>query len=648
MRLNVTLFALVIFLTSLSGDDEKVAASFSFDSFVVEATPVLEGVSLSTDSTLLNTVGAEQITALGASDLAGALRRVPGVTVSRFNNVGAFGGGDGGAVFIRGHGSGRPGAEITTMVDGIQRFNGIWTHPLLDMVSVDIARRIEVYKSPQPVLFGNMAFGAVNIVPKETESEGRSTRIFGSGGKHETFTALAENGHSAGDVRSWFTLSHRQSGGHRDNADGEVNNLYAKIGYTIDRHWDASVLINHQTALAHDPRAIYAQQIPIVERYETSSTFLVGTVSHQHGSMSGFVKGYLENGETEWLQFDNAPPPPVGEAFTNVSGFKNYGIKAQELIETEDGPAITAGWDLQFYGGSIRDIYESSSAANDIQPERRLRNNAFYTSIAWELDYAGGALTPSAGVRYNFAKDFEDEFGTQAGVTYKRGDTMLYANFARAFNYAGLYAAIFSDRWSGFGVPPDSWRNLDAETLLHYEIGAARQISRRARVTVSFYYDDVQDALRIDSPPPPVTITNTGDYRVFGTELFAFITPVENLELFVGGVYQDPDPADVPNSPEWSFTFGAKWRFLENFILNVDTQYVDEQLTQGTRFASGTQHVDSYSVATARLAHTFTLRDRLEGEVFCAVENLTDSKYEHRPGYPMPGISPSAGFDIRF
>ena len=211
---------------AFADDPKKEESEYDLEPVVIKAIPLLEEVSLN-NGTLVNTVGKEQLRMLGASDLAGALRRVPGVTVSRFNSVGAFGGGDGGGVFIRGHGSGRPGAEIMTLVDGVPRFNGIWTHPLLDMVSIDIAERIDVYKSPQSVLFGNMAFGAINVVPKTMEGEGTTSRLLGTAGKHATFTALAENGFRTGGLRGWVTMFHRQSNGHRENADGEVNNFYS-------------------------------------------------------------------------------------------------------------------------------------------------------------------------------------------------------------------------------------------------------------------------------------------------------------------------------------------------------------------------------------------------------------------------------------
>jgi outer membrane receptor for ferrienterochelin and colicin len=59
---------------------------------------VIDQNKVDTFGSLTTVVGQEQIRDLNALDLASALRRTPGVTVSRFNPVGSFGGAEGGAV----------------------------------------------------------------------------------------------------------------------------------------------------------------------------------------------------------------------------------------------------------------------------------------------------------------------------------------------------------------------------------------------------------------------------------------------------------------------------------------------------------------------------------------------------------------------
>ena len=152
----------------------------------VTATPILEGIRVDSLAGTISTVGRAQIEDLNAQDIASALRRVPGLAISRYNPVGSYGGGDGGAVFVRGQGAGRPGAEISTMVDGVPKFVGVWTHPLLDLLSVDLVHQVDVYKGAQPVLLGNMAFATVDLVSRRRALPGLGARVTAAYGSFDT------------------------------------------------------------------------------------------------------------------------------------------------------------------------------------------------------------------------------------------------------------------------------------------------------------------------------------------------------------------------------------------------------------------------------------------------------------------------------
>lgn len=143
----------------------------------VVASPIIEGNEITDYANQITIVTDKQIEAINALDLPSALRWVPGVNISRYNLVGSYGGAQGGAIFIRGMGAERPGAEIMTLIDGKPIFQGIFTHPLMDLLSIDYAQRIEIYKSAQPVFIGNMSNGAVNIITKRKTTPGFESKM---------------------------------------------------------------------------------------------------------------------------------------------------------------------------------------------------------------------------------------------------------------------------------------------------------------------------------------------------------------------------------------------------------------------------------------------------------------------------------------
>jgi len=74
--------------------------------------------------------------------------------------------------------------------------------------------------------------------------------------------------------------------------------------------------------------------------------------------------------------------------------------------------------------------------------------------------------------------------------------------------------------------------------------------------------------------------------------------------------------------------------------------YVNSQARRAD--APNNAEVDSYFLVNGKLSFGFTLEETgMEGEVFVAGENLTDTDYEYLPGYPMPGINGMLGVSFK-
>ncbi|MDR2845195.1 MAG: TonB-dependent receptor plug domain-containing protein, partial [Puniceicoccales bacterium] len=123
-RLTPFFFCMAAALSALpaQAEEEPTAPTpTSLPPVVVRAPAIIQGTVTDTfaaDSTL---VTRRQIEDLGSMDIGSTLRTVPGVTISRHNIAGSYGGGGGGAIFIRGLGASRPGGELITLYDGVPR-----------------------------------------------------------------------------------------------------------------------------------------------------------------------------------------------------------------------------------------------------------------------------------------------------------------------------------------------------------------------------------------------------------------------------------------------------------------------------------------------------------------------------------------------
>lgn len=617
---------------------------FDLEPYEVANGPVIEKREITSHGDALTRVGQEQIHALGAGDLSAALRRVPGISISRYNVVGAFGGGDGGAIYIRGQGSGRPGAQIVTLTDGIPRFVGVWTHPLLDTLPTDFSSSIEVYKSPQPVRFGNMAFGAVNLVPARALADGWSGSFRAELGAWETRALTTGLGYAGDGLNLYAGASHRESDGHRDNSDGEVSAFQGRAAWTSPGGWEISFLAQAVSSAANDPER-EGTSLPIVERYEVENQFYLGQIRRERGNWNLSAKVYAEVGDLDWRQWHAPPPPPFpGQVLNTRTRYGNHGLRTALAY---DGSTfhIAGGADFDSFGGRVTEAFS-------LGPENRFNEERFHLAGPflrgeWNLipTLEEGRLLLSLGGRVFIHDTFADKGAWQSGLLYERGDLSLYLNHARSHNYPGVFVSVFGRRPPPWNVGAD-WQDLLPEQIDHVEAGLSAPLGQNLVLNIALFHDSVENALRIAPPPPTGRIFNLGNYTVRGSELSLQGRLSDRLELFSGLTWLDAD-ASVPNAPEWTLTVGADWLLAEGLTLGGDLQLVDEQRIIDSRFDNPRGSIEAYTLLNLRLSREFTAGSA-RIELYLRADNLLDESYEHRPGYPMPGTSLSGGLQTRF
>lgn len=601
----------------------------------VTARPVVEDVRREPLAGAVTSVGARQIEDLDAGDPAAALRRVPGLVVSRYNVVGSYGGGDGGGVFARGQGAGRPGAELSFAVDGVVKTAGVWTHPLLDALPIDAAGRIDVYKGAQPVLFGNMAFATIDLVTKRRAGDGFGGRVTAAYGSFGSSTLGVEASGRSGPLELFVVASQRASDGHREGADGRTRALFARAAYDLGGGWGLALTGDFTRGRAGDPGVEGSAPRGVTPRWESDDTMGVLALTRSHGGRTGSLKLHVEDGAIDWLQWDGA----ASEAFRTFTDWRNVGLRARDAFAVGSRGELTAGLEVEWAHGVSR---EARAADGVPLGDHRFRNVAPYAALAWTFGEKV-TVTPSAGLRWNHSREFGGVWGAQAGVVVASPLGEAHVRWARAFNLPGIWTAVFME---GLGRG-DEWKTLHPELVDHYEVGFAPKLAGDASLDVTVFYDDVTDALRFVPPPPaPPRWDNTGAYLSRGAELTLSIEPLPALGLYAGAAFTHTTPGNVPFTPRWTVSGGAV-ATVGLLRAAVDAQWVDERFVGNLRFPGLPSRVASYVLLNAKLTAAL---DRLAPglELFLAGENLTGSDYAYRPGYPMPGTSVRGGASLRF
>jgi len=603
----------------------------------VVASPIVEPTTTTRYGTQVSTVTEDQMDALNAQDLASAVRRVPGVTISRFNQVGSYGGREGGAVFVRGMGASRPGGEIATMIDGVPKYVGVWGHPLLDTLNIDNAQRIDVYKGANPILCGNAGFGAFDLILKRQTEPGYTTRLFGAAGMHETWMETLEHGGRTGPWDYYLVQSYKSSDGHRDRSAGELQDYYVRIGRQLNDVWTLGYSFIHTDNWAEDPGHEDGPP-PARGLYPTRDDLHIVSLENRSADAEGHLKLYWDNLHADWEQFDV-------EAFDTVTDHDNYGLRARQALWPWEGGEAVVGFDWDNIGG--RAVEKRPGGRKSVNEHFHIVSP--YGAVSHSFGARDGwHVTPSAGARFSDHDEFDDVWTPQAGIVAGNGQTELHAGYARGVNYPGVYVIYFFEQVWGAG---ETWKNLDPEIVDHFEVGLSHRLTSWLKTNATAFWDQGENRISfVTPPPPPPTFQNIDDFQTEGFELSAEIAPADSWSAFLGATFlTDIEPRNLPYAPKCSLSAGVSWLPAERWQVDLDGQYVSDFFTDNPRFPSTFTEVDAYALVNGKLTYDVAPAEASwQGSVFAALENLLDQDYEFRDGYPMPGVTLTGGFDLRF
>jgi iron complex outermembrane receptor protein len=126
--------------------------------------------------------------------------------------------------------------------------------------------------------------------------------------------------------------------------------------------------------------------------------------------------------------------------------------------------------------------------------------------------------------------------------------------------------------------------------------------------------------------------------------------PLDNLSLFSGLTLLATTPSDLPYAPGAAASLGLNWRPFQRLQINLDAEYQTAMyaLSQARTWGvTNTERVSDFFTLNGRIAYKLTdTPSMVRSELFLALENITNTSYQYRPGYPMPGISAMVGVNL--
>ncbi len=633
---------LVVLLASASLVGAETNLVAELPPVVVTASPVTQAESISRDGAETVLVSRKQLARLNAQDIQTALRQVPGVTISRYAPIGSYGGAQGGSVYIRGMGTARPGGEVRLYTDGAPRESGMWGHPLMDAMPIDFAESVSVQKSPHPARYSD-AFGAVDVETRRRREPGHEAELDLVYGRYNTFLSAGSAGLKEGPVDAYGGMSYKYSDGYRDHNRSILKSAFGRLGVDFSEYDHLGFVYQHTESKVEDP-GVVGRPPPRTDRFDLSTDLYTTRFDTERDNLKGFSLFSFERGTINWYQDGLCRPPAPRPAMDGNAHTEWLNFSFRNFYEGNVWADlwIRGGLDLLHEHGET----ETRNLVNGQIPfsaDGSLTTVAPYLGARYDFRLSDDwTLTPSVGTRYYFHSQYDGEWAPDAALTLDWRDRVkVFATTSRGVHYPGVYTrALAADYARG---------TLDAEVMDYISGGVEVSVDESVDFLATVFHTEVQN--RIDRTAHGYV--NAGGMRASGMEFSTHWRPVDDLALFAGLTYTNPETSPVSRLPRWTATAGCTWTICPYLKWTIDGQFIDRMYAysvRDSRESSDLVELKEGLLVNTRLAVPLEslTSSVVEGEIFVALENLADRNYEYYPGYPMDGIMWYIGCRLKF
>jgi outer membrane cobalamin receptor len=559
--------------------------------------------SLSDLTTNLTVITDKEIKEKSAKTLGDIVQGELGISYKNYGSLGQAQ-----AVSMRGAKSNQTlvlidGRKVNSITNGTSDFTAI---------PVNMIERVEIIRGSGAAIYGTGAFGGViNVITKKATPLMPNINPYFSYGTFNTINAGITGAYANENISVLITPSLLSSDGYRQNSFYNSKNIFGKIGINVTENSEIILSGQAYNADIANPGQTGAPY-PVKDKQFEDNNYLKLDYNTEIKDFKIQVSGYNANNTSKVYDF---MPANFNTANTGAKGAVSY--KGMITLGLE--------WDKTEFKKKDFDTKIESINKN------RETSAAYLQSI-----FNIGNLTLIPVVRGDLNSDTENVFTPALSAVYKLADKIkLSGNASKVFR-APTFNELY---WPNWGNP-----DLKPEQGWSYDLGFEYSQGKFTGMITGFYIDS-------KNLIPTSWVGNIDKAKQYGYEVGLKYNMYKEVKHKLNYTYTRSEDmknkTDIPYIPMHNLNYAITVKPVKPLKITADISYVARIYVNDINYNTGEyrDYLADYCLVNVRADYQINKYVSL----WAKGNNLTNNdKYQLSYGYPMPGITGTAGIDLKF